>query len=155
MGIEIERKFLVKEEGWIALAGDGLDCRQGYISSAPDKTVRVRVMGAQAFLTIKGSTRGITRSECEYKIPLSDAESLLALCGDAVIKKKRYLIQSEGMRWEIDVFTGANAGLVVAEIELESEDQKIDLPGWLGKEISGDFRYFNSALARHPFSEWA
>jgi CYTH domain-containing protein len=153
MGIEIERKFLVKDESWKISAGEGLVCRQGYLLSGEGKTVRVRIMGDQAFLTIKGPTEGITRIEYEYGIPVIDAEALLLLCGN-VIEKTRYFIEHAGMRWELDVFSGANEGLVMAEIEIDSVDQQIELPGWAGKEVSGDPRYYNACLAVHPFSTW-
>lgn len=152
MGIEIERKFLVQGDSWKKMADAGRPCQQGYLSSEKNRTVRVRVIGRQAFLTIKGATSGITRAEFEYEIPVSDAEALLALC-DTVIQKVRHLIPHAGRVWELDVFSGANAGLIVAEIELESEGQPFELPEWVGAEVSGDPRYYNAALARHPLSE--
>lgn len=154
MGVEIERKFLVRGDSWRATTGEGLDCRQGYLISEGGKTVRVRIMGAQAFLTIKGPTRGITRSEFEYEIPVGDAKDMLPLCGGAVVEKQRYFIAHGGLIWELDVFSGANEGLFMAEIELESEDQKFDVPEWIGAEVSGDPRYYNAQLAQHPFKEW-
>ncbi|MEN8253952.1 MAG: CYTH domain-containing protein [Verrucomicrobiota bacterium] len=154
MGIEIERKFLVEGDGWKAAAGDGLGCRQGYLATDPEKTIRVRIIGEQAFLTIKGATTGITRPEFEYGIPVADAEAMLALCGDAVVEKTRYFIGHGGMVWELDVFSGANEGLVMAEIELESETQGFDRSDWVGQEVSGDPRYYNACLARHPFTTW-
>jgi len=154
MGIEIERKFLMEGDGWEVDAGKGVVCRQGYLIADPDKTVRVRIIGEKAYLTIKGATTGITRSEFEYKIPVPDAEKLLALCGSAVVEKQRYLIKHGGKTWELDVFAGANEGLVMAEIELESEEQEFDLPDWLGEEVSSDPRYYNAYLARHPFTTW-
>jgi adenylate cyclase len=153
MGIEIERKFLVEGDGWKSAAGEGLACRQGYLDSGKGTTVRVRIIGEQAFLTIKGATSGITRSEFEYGIPVSDAESLLALCGGAMVEKRRYFIKHAGRVWELDVFSGANAGLVMAEIELETEEQSFDLPEWAGPEVSADPRYRNGQLARHPFGK--
>lgn len=154
MGIEIERKFLVNDDSWRATAGDGLDCRQGYLASGGGKTVRVRMIGEQAFLTIKGATSGLTRSEFEYEIPVDDAKAMLLLCGGAVVEKRRFFVEHGGMTWEVDVFAGANDGLVMAEIELDSEDQRFGLPVWIGKEVSGDPRYYNAQLARHPFKEW-
>lgn len=154
MGVEIERKFLVKGEAWKMTAGEGVACRQGYLNSGKGTTVRVRIMGEQAFLTIKGATTGITRSEFEYEIPVPDAESMLGLCGNAIVEKKRHFIWHGSMLWELDVFSGANAGLVMAEIELESEDQPFELPEWTGIEVSADPRYRNGHLARHPFHEW-
>jgi adenylate cyclase len=155
MGVEIERKFLVEGDAWVATAGEGVACRQGYLDSGKGTTVRVRIMGDQAYLTIKGTTSGITRSEFEYEIPVSDAESMLVLCGDAIVEKKRYFIEYAGMTWELDVFSGANAGLIMAEIELESEDQPFGLPDWVGPEVSADPRYRNGCLVRHPFREWS
>jgi adenylate cyclase len=154
MGIEIERKFLVEGESWKGVASEGLECRQGYLVSTKEKTVRVRRIGSQAFLTIKGASSGITRSEFEYEIPVQDAEAILKLC-DHVVEKIRYLIEHDGMTWELDVFAGANAGLVMAEIELEAEDQLFVLPAWAGKEVSCDPRYYNAALSKHPFSQWS
>ncbi|MCK4564563.1 MAG: CYTH domain-containing protein [Verrucomicrobia bacterium] len=154
MGIEIERKFLVEGDAWKAVAGEGLACRQGYLDSGKGTTTRVRIIGERAYLTIKGATSGITRSEFEYEIPVPDAESLLALCGAAIIEKKRHFIKHAGMVWELDVFSGANTGLVMAEIELETEGQPFILPEWTGEEVSADPRYRNAHLARHPFSEW-
>jgi adenylate cyclase len=155
MGIEIERKFLVKDGTWKAVASEGAVCRQGYLVSAEEKTVRVRVMGSQAFLTLKGKTSGITRPEFEYEIPMQDAEAILELCGNAVIEKTRYFIEYDGRTWELDVFAGANAGLVMAEIELETEGQSFLLPPWAGQEVSSEPRYYNAALAEHPFTEWS
>ncbi len=152
MGIEIERKFLVKDDSWRAAADDGLECRQGYLAAEKGKTVRVRIMGTEAFLTIKGAMAGISRAEFEYEIPPSDAEALLALCGGAVVEKRRHLVNHGGMVWEVDVFGGAHAGLVLAEIELEREDQEFELPGWAGEEVSRDPRYFNAVLAQRPRS---
>lgn len=153
MGVEIERKFLVQDESWKVGAGEGLDCRQGYLMSNGEKTVRVRIMGDKAYLTIKGPVEGISRSEFEYEIPVEDAEDILALCGHP-IEKTRYLIKHAGMRWELDVFAGANEGLVMAEVELASEGQLFELPPWAGEEVSGDIRYYNAYLARRPFSTW-
>jgi adenylate cyclase len=153
MGIEIERKFLVKNESWKTAADDGRICKQGYLCSGKGRTVRVRAIGGRAFLTIKGPTRGISRSEFEYAIPVEEAEAMLQLCGD-LIEKTRYLILHAGMQWELDVFSGSNAGLVMAEVELDSEDRAIELPDWAGEEVSGDVRYYNSNLSQHPFNSW-
>lgn len=154
MGIEIERKFLVKGDSWRATAGEGLDCRQGYLASGGGKTVRIRMIGEQAFLTIKGATTGITRSEFEYEIPIADASAILPLCDGAVVEKRRYIVDHNGMVWEVDVFSGANEGLVMAEIELETENQLFELPEWAGEEVTGDPCYYNARLARHPFAGW-
>ncbi len=153
MGIEIERKFLVKDDSWKTAAGKGQVCRQGYLCSGQGRTVRVRMIGENAFLTIKGPTRGISRTEFEYAIPVADAEAMLSLCGD-LVEKTRYLVPHAGMQWELDVFAGSNAGLVMAEIELDAEDRAVELPAWAGEEVSGDLRYYNSCLAQHPFSRW-
>jgi adenylate cyclase len=153
MGIEIERKFLVKDGSWKAAADQGRVCRQGYLLSDGGMTVRIRVIGETAFLTIKGPSSGISRKEFEYEIPGADAEALLALCGN-LVEKVRYLISYAGMVWELDVFAGANEGLLMAEIEIESEGQKFGLPEWAGEEVSGDPRYYNGYLAKHPFTGW-
>ncbi len=153
MGIEIERKFLVINDAWQPLADEGRLCRQGYLVAAPDKTVRVRIIGKEACLTIKGATIGLTRPEFEYKIPEPDVEALLQLCSN-LVEKTRYTIMYGGMLWELDVFCGENKGLVMAEVELESEEQVVDLPAWIGEEVSGDIRYYNAYLASHPFSKW-
>ena len=153
MGIEIERKFLVKDDSWKADADHGRGCRQGYLLSDGGMTVRIRVIGEKAFLTVKGASSGISRTEFEYEIPTVDAEALLELC-DTLVEKVRYLVPYAGMVWELDVFAGANEGLVMAEIELESEEQEVGLPEWAGEEVSGDARYYNAYLAKHPFTDW-
>ena len=154
MGKEIERKFLVKGETWRALA-QGTMYRQGYLNSAKERTVRVRTVGDKAFLTIKGITVGATRAEYEYEIPFDDCNALLDnLAEKPFIEKKRYKIPFEGLIWEVDEFFGDNQGLIVAEVELQSEDQHIPKPDWVGDEVSGDPRYFNSNLIKHPFTKW-
>lgn len=154
MGVEIERKFLVRNSAWKALA-QGVLLRQGYLSSAPERIVRVRIEGTTAVLTIKGRTTGMTRSEWEYPIPMADAQAFLdKLCERPIIEKYRYRIPVEGMMWEVDEFLGENAGLVVAEIELESEQQAFAKPDWIGEEVTHDARYFNANLLRHPYTEW-
>ena len=153
MATEIERKFLLRDTGFLqGLPGERI-C-QGYLSDAVDATVRVRLVGNQGFLTIKGRSHGISRSEFEYPIPATDAEQLLAMCGASRIDKTRYRIPHGGHLWEVDVFSGANEGLVVAEIELASEAGVFARPDWLGEEVSHDSRYFNSQLSRQPFSGW-
>lgn len=154
MGIEIERKFLVSGDGWRAQAGVQRRFSQGYLSRDPARTVRVRIAGEQAFLTIKGATTGATRAEFEYPLPLADARQLLAMSDGPVVEKVRHLCEHQGMTWEVDEFLGANAGLVVAEIELQSEDQPFARPGWLGEEVTGDARYVNANLAINPFTRW-
>ncbi|MDZ5635394.1 MULTISPECIES: CYTH domain-containing protein [unclassified Janthinobacterium] len=154
MGIEIERKFLLASDAWRGL-GQPVLLRQGYLSSARERVVRVRIEGGQAMLTIKGANVGATRGEWEYPIPLADAAELLdGLCEQPLIEKYRHRIEHAGMVWEVDEFLGANAGLVVAEIELASEDQPFEKPDWIGAEVSGDTRYYNANLIRHPFSQW-
>ncbi|PSB25049.1 CYTH domain-containing protein [Stenomitos frigidus] len=154
MPAEIERKFLVKGDAWRSLA-TGIAYCQGYIASSADRTVRVRVVGEQGFLTIKGSTVGITRAEFEYLVPLHDALELLStLCDPPLIQKKRYTIAYAGLVWEVDEFEGDNQGLIVAEVELTDPHQAITLPDWIDREVSDDPRYFNANLAKHPFSRW-
>ena len=154
MGKEIERKFLIKGDAWRALA-QGTMYRQGYLNSAKERTVRVRTVGDRAFLTIKGITVGATRAEYEYEIPFGDCNALLDnLAEKPLIEKKRYKIKQGEFVWEIDEFFGDNQGLIVAEIELVSEDQAFDKPQWVGDEVTGDPRYFNSNLIKHPFTKW-
>jgi adenylate cyclase len=154
MGIEIERKFLLVGDAWRSL-GEPVLLRQGYLSSQRERVVRVRIEGAAATLTIKGVSVGASRGEWEYPIPLADAEQLLdGLCEQPLVEKYRRRIEFGGMVWEVDEFLGANAGLVVAEIELESEEQAFARPDWIGAEVTDDARYFNSALIKHPYSRW-
>lgn len=154
MAKEIERKFLIKGEAWRALA-EGTMYRQGYLNSAKERTVRVRTVGDKAFLTIKGITVGATRAEYEYEIPFADCNALLDdLAEKPLIEKKRYKIKQGEFTWEVDEFFGDNQGLIVAEIELTSEDQQFGKPDWIGEEVTGDPRYFNSNLIKHPFTRW-
>ena len=154
MGIEIERKFLVRGDGWRS-QGRPVLLRQGYLSSDPDRIVRVRIEGDAAVMTIKGRSKGATRGEWEYPIPMQDAKAFLEqLCEQPLIEKTRTRVEHEGMVWEVDEFLGDNAGLVVAEIELESEDQTFSWPEWVGEEVTHDERYFNANLIRHPYSKW-
>ena len=153
MAVEIERKFLIRDERWRSEVAAQQVLKQGYLNDDPARSVRVRVAGEQAFLTIKGKGRGISRSEFEYAIPLADAESLLGLC-PSLIEKTRYRVPQGKLVWEIDVFEGNNAGLVVAEIELPAEDAAFEQPDWLGPEVSGDNRYYNSQLSLHPYTQW-
>ncbi|HEY8606129.1 MAG TPA: CYTH domain-containing protein [Noviherbaspirillum sp.] len=154
MGVEIERKFLVRGDAWKRLA-PGVLLRQGYLSSSAERIVRVRIEDAAATLTIKGRTTGATRGEWEYPMPLEDARVLLdTLCERPLVEKFRYRIPIGGMMWEVDEFLGENAGLVVAEIELTSEDQSFDRPEWLGEEVTHDSRYANASLLRHPYCRW-
>ncbi len=154
MGVEIERKFLVAGDGWRTLGAPVL-LRQGYLSADPERTVRVRIEGEQGVLTIKSKNEGASRGEWEYPIPLPDAEELLdRLCERPLVEKYRRRIDFQGFTWEVDEFLGENAGLVVAEIELPAEDTVFDLPEWIGKEVTGERRYYNSSLIRLPYSKW-
>ena len=154
MGTEIERKFLLQGDAWRSLA-TGMRYRQGYLSRAKERTVRIRTAGDAAFLTIKGLAAGATRAEYEYAIPLEDGNEMLdTLAEQPLIEKVRYTIAYGNAVWEIDEFLGENQGLVVAEVELSSEDQPFDRPEWLGEEVTGDPRYYNSSLVAHPYSRW-
>jgi adenylate cyclase len=156
MGQEIERKFLVTSDSWRAGSTEpGRRLRQGYVSRAPEATVRVRSDGTRGWITLKGKAKGASRAEYEYEIPLADADELLdRLCSGGRVEKTRHLREWHGLTWEIDVFEGDNAGLVVAEVELEREDQPVDLPGWVGLEVTEDHRYANSSLAERPYRSW-
>ena len=154
MGIEIERKFLIKNNSWRSLA-QGTQYRQGYLNSAKERIVRVRTIDDKGFLTIKGITTGATRVEYEYEIPHADASAMLDdLCEKPLIEKNRYKIAINGLTWEVDEFFGENQGLIVAEVELESEDQPFEKPEWIGEEVTGDPRYFNSNLIQNPYLKW-
>lgn len=153
MATEIERKFLVNSDAWRD-GQPGVLLQQGYLSRDPDRTVRVRVAGDAAFLTIKGRSEGISRVEFEYPVPVEDARALLALCLPPLIEKRRHEVRHGGHVWEIDEFLGANAGLIVAELELPAEDTAFEHPSWLGREVSDDPRYYNSNLSQVPFSAW-
>ncbi|WP_427161724.1 CYTH domain-containing protein [Aliinostoc sp. HNIBRCY26] len=153
MATEIERKFLVKGDAWRQLA-EGSLYRQGYIASQ-GATVRVRIVKNQGYLTIKGPTVNYSRSEFEYPIPLADAQEMLdTLCVRPLIEKTRYKINVNNLLWEVDEFAGVNQGLILAEVELTDESQQIELPDWIGEEVSGNPKYYNSYLVKHPFSEW-
>jgi len=155
VGVEIERKFLVKDDGWRGAAKGGERYRQGYVAVGPPAAVRVRIMGGRAILNLKQATTDIARDEFEYGVPVAEAEAILArLCCGRIVEKTRYKVPYAGFTWEVDVFEGRNAGLVVAEIELASETQAFEQPPWLGKEVSGDVRYFNSSLSTKPYTEW-
>jgi adenylate cyclase len=154
MAKEIERKYLIKEDAWRGLA-QGSAYRQGYIPTQDKVTVRVRIVGEKGYLTIKGPTIQYSRLEFEYSIPIKDAQEMLeTLCERPFIEKIRYKIESGGLIWEIDEFEGVNKGLILAEVELGDENQEIELPTWIGQEVSHDSRYFNSNLVKHPFSKW-
>ena len=154
MALEIERKYLIDLEKITPLE-NGIRIKQGYLSTDKNAVVRVRVKNDKAYLTIKGSNSGIARLEFEYEIPLDEANEMLEkLCQKPVIDKTRYLINHENHTWEVDVFYGDNEGLVVAEVELSSEDEHINLPSWVKEEVSHDDRYFNSNLMKLPFKDW-
>ena len=165
MSKEIERKFLVSSDAWKTTKplGNQSLIIQGYLNSNPERTVRVRIddpisrknTKEKAYITIKGKTSGISRAAFEYEIPSADAKELLDMCEKSLVQKIRTRIEFEGFTWEIDEFLNLNAPLVIAEIELDSEDQVFMMPTWLGNEVSRDFRYSNSSLARDPFSLWS
>jgi len=151
---EIERKFLVRKELFDTSGLKGKYYSQGYIYSE-NAVVRIRISEDSAYISIKGATHGISRLEYEYKIPMDEAKELLHnFCSGSCVEKIRYLSDVDGHTWEIDEFLGKNSGLLMAEIELSSEDEKFTLPGWAEKEVSQDPRYYNSNLAKHPFTEW-
>lgn len=154
MSQEIERKFLVKEKSYRKL-GNYLHIHQGFLSTEKERVVRVRIHGKQAFLTIKGISKGIVRAEYEYKIPVTDAKYMLEnLCIKPTIEKFRYNVNIEGFTWEIDEFSGENEGLIIAEIELKSADQAFPKPEWVGEEVTGDVKYYNANLVSKPFKSW-
>lgn len=155
MAVEIERKFLLVDEQWREQVLSQSTFCQGYLSRTPERTVRVRVADDRGWLTVKGLTRGLSRTEFEYEIPVDEAQQMLdQLCEQPIIEKWRYRVEFKGHLWEIDEFRGDNAGLIVAEVELTSEDEEFFRPHWLGREVTDDHRYFNSNLIEHPFKEW-
>lgn len=155
MAKEIERKFLVTGDAWRVEATGKPYC-QGYLATAiRGQSVRVRIIGAHGYLTIKGPATGLSRSEFEYPIPVADAkEMLITLCQQPLIEKIRYRLPIGPITWEIDEFKGENAGLIVAEVEVESETQAVELPDWIGAEVSGDPKYYNASLVKNPYSSW-
>jgi adenylate cyclase len=154
MGEEIERKFLVAGDAWRETA-EGMRYRQGFLSTVPERTVRVRVAGLRGTITVKGKNLGARRAEFEYEIPVTDAEQMLdTLCERPLIEKVRHTLTAGPHTWEVDVFEGDNAGLVVAEIELGSEDEAFEKPDWVGDEVTSDPRYFNSNLVANPYRTW-
>jgi len=153
MALEIEKKFLLNNSDW--RKEQGVMYRQGYLNSVKERTVRVRIVGDKGYLTVKGISRGAVRAEYEYEIPGVEAEAMLDdLCEKPLIEKMRYKIAYKGFVWEVDEFCGENQGLIVAEVELESEDQKFEKPEWIGEEVTGDPRYFNANLVHHPYCKW-
>ncbi len=156
MAQEIERKFLVVSDSWRQLAVGQPYC-QGYIATVrPGQSVRIRTAGNQGYLTIKGPVRGLSRAEFEYAIPVIEAREMLeTLCDRPLIEKTRYRLPVDDVVWEIDEFAGENVGLIVAEVELRSEDQQITLPDWVGREVSGEARYYNASLVKNPYAQWS
>ncbi len=155
MGVEIERKFLVDHEKWQQVVKPiGTHYRQGYLLNDDHRTIRVRVTDQQGFITLKGAASGITRKEYEYKIPVADGIELLDGFAVSEVEKTRYRIEFAGKLWEVDEFSGSNAGLIVAEIELQNENEEFEKPAWITNEVSDDDRYYNSSLSVHPFREW-
>jgi len=163
MALEIERKFLVNGNGYEKDFAFTREIKQGYLNLDIDRTVRIRMDGYEAFLTVKGRNDGNTRKEFEYEIPLLDAIEMLPMCGNSHIEKMRYIVPIKDVLIEVDVFGGANNGLIVAEIEFDKDDPRQDLsegelqhhlPEWIGKEVSDDSRYFNSALILNPYNTW-
>ncbi len=155
MGREIERKFLVRNDGWRASATHSTSYRQGYLSDRPDVVVRVRLADGAAVIAVKGAQQGISRLEYEYPIPASDAVEMLdRLCTGPLIEKERFFVPYGEHVWEVDVFGGDNAGLILAEIELSDPDESFERPPWLGEEVSDDARYYNANLAKKPFRHW-
>jgi adenylate cyclase len=154
MGLEIERKFLIKNDSWKNEIKKTISIRQGYLNSEVERTVRIRIQGERGVLTIKGKNQNVTRKEFEYQIPLDDALNLLSMCEKPIIEKTRFLIPSNRSTWEIDVFDGENKGLVIAEIELTSEEESFDIPNWLGEEVSSESKYYNSSLITNPYGNW-
>lgn len=156
MGTEIERKFLVTDDSWRAAADKGKQYLQGYLSVGPPAAIRVRLCGDTAILNLKKATSDLTRIEFEYPIPVEDARVILHNMGVGhIIEKTRYRVPHDGLTWEIDVFGGVNAGLVIAEVELESETQPFQKPAWAGNDVSADLRYRNVHLCEQPYTEWA
>ncbi|MDX2442982.1 MAG: CYTH domain-containing protein [Bacteroidales bacterium] len=155
MGVEIERKFLIIGD-YKHLAKEVDEISQGYLSLSNEQAVRIRVSGEKGYITIKGmgNKTGVSREEWEYEIPVSDALELLRMCKNGIIRKNRYLIDFEGKTFEVDEFSGDNEGLVVAELELNSENEPFEKPSWLGREITGEDKYYNLMLVKHPFKDW-
>lgn len=154
MPIEIERKFLVANSDWKLKISKEITIKQGYLSSNPERIVRIRIAGEKGIITIKGKTVNTTRAEYEYEIPFSETLELMDLCEKPLIEKIRYEVLEKGNLWEVDVFEGDNKGLIVAEIELECEDQEVLLPEWVGVEVSHESKYYNASLINNPFKNW-
>lgn len=156
MAIEIERKFLVKDDGWRNLATAQAPIRQAYLALGGKATIRVRIKDERAAtLTIKSRSAKLRRLELEYPIPIDDAQALIDLRRGAVVEKVRHIVPYAGATWEVDVFAGENAGLIVAEVELPHEDYRLELPPFIGSEVTGRSEYYNSSLAGRPYASWA
>jgi adenylate cyclase len=154
MPIEIERKFLLKNDAWKVDADAGTRITQGYLSSNPERSVRIRTKGDKGILTIKSKTTDLSRKEFEYPIPIDEAKELLSLCEKPFIDKTRYVVHHRGHDWEVDIFHAENEGLCIAEIELSNEEESFQLPSWVGEEVSEDAAYYNMNLAKHPYIKW-
>ena len=154
MNVEIERRFLLKNDAWRSVASEPKVMQQGYLSVEKERTVRVRIVNGRAWLTLKGYISDVSRSEFEYEIPLADAQAMMQTMCPFRLEKKRYEINYQGNLFEIDEYFGENAPLVVAEIELSSEDAEFEQPDWLGEEITSEGKFTNAYLSRHPYSEW-
>ena len=154
MTVEIERRFLLADDSWREVADEPLVLQQGYLSVEKERTIRVRIIGSQAWLTLKGYISDMTRSEFEYEIPLAHAQAMMADMCPFKVEKYRYRVEFEGFVYEIDEYFGDNAPLIVAEIELPSEDTEFPKPSWLGKEITADGKFTNAYLSKHPYSSW-
>ncbi len=155
MALEIERKFLIRDESWRAVVARTERLRQGYVATTARASVRIRVSGERAWLGLKGRVMGASRPEYEYAVPLAEADEMLRnLCAEGHVEKLRHYVPHAGHEWEVDEFLGDNAGLVVAELELEREDERFERPGWLGLEVTHDERYYNSSLALAPWRQW-
>jgi adenylate cyclase len=154
MGVEIERKYLIKNSDWKNRVIEKIEIKQGYLNSNIERTVRIRLNNIKAFITIKGKTINTSRQEFEYEIPYEEGNSLINMCESPIIEKTRFIVQEDNGIWEIDEFKGENQGLIVAEIELKHENQKFKVPQWIGKEVSNDSRYYNSSLIHKPYKNW-
>lgn len=154
MAKEIERKFLVVDDGWRAEVRDTARLRQGYLFADERIAIRVRTAGETAYLTIKADNTAVTRDEFEYEIPLADAVAMLALCRGGLVDKTRHTLDRPGGHWTVDVFDGANDGLVIAEVEMEADDATLAVPAWAGDDVTADPRYRNAALSKRPFTTW-
>ena len=155
MALEIERKYLVVNDKWRDRIISESEMKQGYLANVPNASVRVRVSGTKARLTVKGRSKGISRSEYEYSIPLQDAQEILNNnVAGAVIEKVRYKVKCGDHVWDLDIFAGANQGLIMAEVELGSEEEAFKMPEWVGEEVSSDSRYYNASLSTHPYCDW-